>query len=210
MSKLKLFITIFLSVGIAACAHTGQVVESRVAVESVSGMANQLTLAQTQIDQVVAALNDISSTSDLPTSFKVYNKSVTNVQAGYLRAKAQRAHMRANNQRYIAKWQMELDTLQDPGIKSALGKRKEKVTSSFEHVGTLLDELNEDYKPFLTSIAEIQKALALDLNASGVKSLGGSMKEAKDQAETVKQKLHDVKEELDRITVSMSPTADTK
>lgn len=212
MFKLRLFISVlFLAVVFSACAHTqGQIVESQRAIESIHETSNQLTASQTAIDQVVMAINELPSSSNLPQDFKAYNLSVSNVQAAHQRTEVQRLNMETNGQAYISKWQMELNTMQDPGIKSALADRREKVSSSFEHIQSSFNELRDAYQPFLTILLEIQKGLALDLNPSGVEALKNSMDKAKDKAATVKDKLDQVNHELEEMAGSLSPTEEVK
>lgn len=211
MSKFKMFAFTLLLVGsVSACAHTGRVSESEKSVDSIRGVANKLSLAQTEIDKVDTALDDLSTASNMQTAFKTYVKSVASIQAARQRTTVQRANMQKNSRQYIAKWQKELESIQDPDVKNALAERKEKVASSFEDIGSLMDDLREAYQPYFTNITEIRKALALDLNPSGVKALEPAINKAKIQSENVKEQITKVRLELEKIAGSMSPTVEIK
>ena len=207
MSKIKLFLTIALvSLSAAACAHTtGSVVESQRAMASIHGMANQLNNIQMEIDKAVTALNDLSSGTNLTQAYNSYNRSINNILSARDRAMAQRSNMQLNGQQYISKWQSELETIQDNDVKSALADRKEKVVASFDDIRASLDGLRDAYQPLLTTAQEIRQALALDLTPAGVESLKPAIDKAKGQAETVKQKIAEVRGELEGIAGSMSP-----
>jgi uncharacterized membrane-anchored protein YhcB (DUF1043 family) len=211
MSKLKLFVLAVLIVGFAAaCAHTGRVAESTKSVVGINEMTKQLNLSQAEVEKVVVAMDELTATNDLQMAFKNYTKSVNSIQAARRRDKAQRDSLQVNNRQYMAKWQMELETIQDEDVKAALQQRKEKVIASFEKIRAVLDDLREAYQPLLTNVLEIRKALALDLNSSGVQSLASSMNKAKGQAEIVKQKITTARQELDQLADSLSPTAGMK
>lgn len=211
MSQFKLAVVAVLLAGTAvSCAQTGRVTESEKSVQSIREMADQLSIAQTELDKVVASINDLASSDNMQKAFTVYSQSVADIQAARQRAKAQRDSMQANSRSYIAKWQTELETIQDPDVKAALTERKKKVSSSFDTIRFSLDELRAAYQPLIINIVEIRKALAMDLNSSGVNSLESSMDKAKDQAETVKKKVIKVREELEEIAGSLSPTVETK
>ncbi|MCB9757056.1 MAG: hypothetical protein H6753_01375 [Candidatus Omnitrophica bacterium] len=211
MSKFKLFGLAALIVGFAAaCAHTGRVAESTKSVVGINEMTKQLNLSQAEVEKVIVAMDELAVAHDLQMAFKNYTKSVNSVQAARRRDKAQRDSLQANNRQYMAKWQMELETIQDEDVKAALEQRKEKVIASFENIRSVLDDLREAYQPLLTNVLEIRKALALDLNSLGVQSLASSMNKAKGQAEVVKQKIAKARQELDQLADSLSPTAEMK
>ncbi len=211
MSKFKLFVFAVLVTGFAAaCAHTGRVAESTKSVVGINEMTKQLNLSQAEVEKVVAAMDELTTTNDLSMAFKNYTRSVNSIQSARRRDKSQRDSLQANNRQYMAKWQMELETIQDEDVKAALEQRKEKVVASFEKIRSVLDDLREAYQPLLTNVMEIRKALALDLNSSGVQSLASSMNKAKGQAEIVKQKIATARQELDKLADSMSPSTEMK
>lgn len=211
MPKFKLLALVVLIIGFAAaCAHTGRVAESTKTVVGINEMTKQLNLSQAEVEKVIVALDELVVANDLQMAFKNYTKSVRSIQAARKRDKAQRDSLQAKNRQYMAKWQMELETIKDEDVKAALEQRKEKVIASFENIRTVLDDLRESYQPLLTNVLEIRKALALDLNSSGVQSLASSMNKAKGQAEIVKQKITIARQELDQLAVSLSPTVEMK
>lgn len=211
MSKFKLLAFIVLITGFAAaCAHTGRVAESTKTVVGINELVRQLNLSQAEVEKVVVAMDELAVANDLQMAFKNYTKSVNSIQAARRRDKAQRDSLQAKNRQYMAKWQMELETIQDEDVKAALEQRKEKVIVSFEKIRSVLDDLRESYQPLLTNVLEIRKALALDLNSSGVQSLTSSMNKAKGQAEIVKQKITTARQELEQLADSLSPTVEMK
>jgi predicted nucleic acid-binding Zn-ribbon protein len=211
MSKFKLMVIALLSVvTAAACAQTGRVVESERSVASISETGAQLSAAQEKLSQISVSIDDLSSSRNMQAAFQAYSKDVSDVQADRQRIKAQREAMRASNRSYIAKWQKEIDTIQSEDVRSALEKRKEIVSDNFSEIRASLDQLSEAYQPFLINILEIRRALALDLNQSGIESLKPAMDKAKDQAQAVKEKITDVRQKIDEVTGSMSPTNEMK
>jgi len=211
MSKFKLLVTtLCIAISASACAQTGRVTESEKAVGGIEDTANQLTASQAALDKIAVSIDDLSRPVNMQAAFAAYSKDVADIQNARQRTKAQRSSMQANSRNYIAKWQKELENIQDPDVKSALTERKEKVVASFGQIRASLDKVTEAYQPFITNIVEIRKALALDLNPSGVQSLQPALNKAKEQAEDVKDKIADVRQELEDIAGSMSPTVEPK
>lgn len=211
MPKFKLFLLgLCIVFTTLACAQSGRVTESERSIESLYEMANQLNISQNEVDNAISAMAELSTTMDLKVSFKNFVRSVNKIQAERRKAKAIRDNMQKNSQKYISKWQMELDAMQDPDVKTALAERKASVKESFEKIRGTLDEVRDIYQPFLTNITEIQRALSLDLNLAGVKAMQSSINKAKTQGDAVKAKIIKAREELEQIAGSMSPMATVK
>ena len=107
---------------------------------------------------------------------------------------------------YIAKWQKEMETVQDPSIKASLQQRRDAMSANFQKVRNSAQGVREAYQPFLAQLKEIQKALSVDLSPAALPGLKPSMEKANAQGQTLKQKIAEVKSELGDIAAGMSPS----
>ena len=190
------------------CSSSGRIGESEKAVEGFQSTKAALVKAQAQVDTTLAAMNQLSATAggDLQKTFKNYTAAVEDLEDTAAGAKKRAEAMRKNVDAYVAKWQKEMQTMQDPTIKASLEKRRQAVTANFAKVRESAQAVREAYQPFIAQSKEIQRALSVDLSPAALPGLKPSMDKANAQGKTLKEKIAALQGELDRIAAGISPT----
>ena len=70
-----------------------------------------------------------------------------------------------------------------------------------------MKQATEKFKPFQANLADIQKALANDVTASGVKALRGTVSDANWSDKAVNRSINDALEEMKKMEASLSSEA---
>lgn len=188
------------------CSSDGRAKEGTKAVEGLTAMTERIEKGKMEVDKANASLDQMVAGKDMADAFKDYTASVSEIEKAGTKAKERRQEMEENRDAYIAKWQKELETMQNPDVKKALAARQEKVKANFTRIQQAMAAARDAYNPYLQNIKEIQKGLSLDLNPSGVKAMTPAITKAKAEGETLKAKLSALQAELTEIAGSMSPT----
>jgi hypothetical protein len=180
--------------------------ESAKTIEGFSAVKKDLGTAQAQVDQALAAMNKLNAGGDLAKSYSAYSKEVDDVEKAGAAARKRGDSMRKNTNAYITKWQKDVESIQDPTIKASLAERREVVRTNFNEVKSAAGEVRAAYGPFLSSLQQIQKALAVDLSPAALPGLKPAMNKAQADGTTLKQKIAAVQKELDEMQAGMSST----
>ena len=80
------------------------------------------------------------------------------------------------------------------------------MRTNFNEVKSAAGEVRAAYGPFLSSLQQIQKALAIDMSPAALPGLKPAMDKARADGATLKQKLAAVQAELDQMQAGMSST----
>jgi hypothetical protein len=86
-------------------------------------------------------------------------------------------------------------------------KRLDAVQKSYGKVETSLQTASEKFKPFLSDLGDIQKALATDVTAGGVKAIKGTVRSANWNHQYVDSAVRAALKEMDKMQKALSPEA---
>lgn len=191
-------------VALGGCQSTGRVSEGDKSIESFQSVRGSLDKSQTEVDKVLASLNELSSGSNLETAYKNYVKNVAALKSSADAAKARSESMRKNFDAYVTRWQNEMETVKDPAVKSSLEQRKQTVRNNFDEVRDAGQDVREAYEPFMSHLTDIQTALSVDLSQGQVAGLKSSFSKAQDEGALLKKEIADLQDELDKIYSGLS------
>ncbi len=188
------------------CASSGGQSSEKVAVvEGIQGVAKELETAQGEVDQVVNAINQLQTGNDLKAAFGNYNSAIAKLEKAADRVKSRRDKMSAHRDEYIARWQKDLETIQNPDVQAALTERKSKINQNFDRIRSSVEQVRAAYNPLMRDLKETQTALSLDLNTEGVTALKPAFQRASADAAALKKSIASLQAELQSIAGSMTP-----
>lgn len=188
----------------AGCAKTPKA-ENEVATESINGVLDQLNASQGEVDKVIAAIDQLQQPGDMKTAFANYTASVESIRKAGERVRDRREAMQAKRDEYIARWQKDLETIQNPEVKAALAERKARVAENYDRIKVEAETVRNDYTPFLANLEEIRKALSLDLTTAGVTALKKPLDQARVDGDKLKASVAKLRGELEKIVGAMAP-----
>jgi chromosome segregation ATPase len=192
------------------CSSSGRASESEQAVDSMKGLEAKLDQAKAEVNQSMAALDGLSAGGDLQKSYSTYNKEVAQLEAAGKSAAARGQSMRQKREAYIAKWDAEVQQMQNPDVKASMQQRKQAILDNYDKLKASAEEVKGAYGPYLKDLKEIQKALSLDLSTAGVQSLQPSIAKAKQNGQVLNQKIDAFSAQLKDVMAGTSPPAPPK
>src|SRR4030095_7205330 len=86
--------------------------------------------------------------------------------------------MEGDGQAYFKDWQKTVDGISNESLRKKAQKRLNNVKTSFDKVEASLKLASEKFKTFLSDLSDIQKSLASDVTAGGVKAIRGTVNSA--------------------------------
>lgn len=171
----------------------------------------RLEAAQTR-DQLVATLATLTALTkqekgDLRPAYQTYCAEIPKIEAASTATRARVAWMQGDGLKYFEDWQKAIDSINNESLRKKSQKRLDAVKKSYVKVTASFQEASEKFKPFLADLTDIQKALANDVTASGVKGLRSTVSDANWRFKFVNRTINDALDEMKKMETSLSSEA---
>jgi hypothetical protein len=175
-------------------------------VSSMEKVYGDLGNASQQIQRTDALLEEFQQGADLKSTFKNYQLAVNDLEAASEQARERARAMRENREAYLAKWQSEAEHIQNPQVKEDAMQRRERVAANFQKLTGMADDVRAAYRPYISDVQEIEKALGQNLTPAQVNTMRPSIDRAMKNGDVLNQKLDALGKELNSLLGRLSPT----
>jgi septal ring factor EnvC (AmiA/AmiB activator) len=115
--------------------------------------------------------------------------------------------MASDGRKYFKDWQTTINGIANDSLRKKSQKRLDSVQGSYNKVEASLVEAGEKFRPLLSDLADIQKALATDVTAGGVKAMKSTVKSANWNNEYVDKAIRSALKEMDKMEKALSSEA---
>lgn len=162
-----------------------------------------------QLKATLSALNALTKQTkgDLRPAYNTFAAEVTRTEAaaGWTRTRVQ--WMAGDGRKYFQDWQKTITGIANESLRKKAQKRLDAVKVSYDKVEASLEQAGDKFKPFLSDLADIQKALAADVTAGGVKAIKGTVSSANWNHQYVSKAVSSARKEMEKMEKSLSPEA---
>ena len=162
-----------------------------------------------QLKATLAAITAMTKQTkgDLRPAYKAYCEEVTKTEAAAAWTRTRVIWMAGDGRKYFQDWQATIDGISNASLKKKAQKRLDSVKASYDKVETSLKEAGEKFKPFLSDLSDITKALATDVTAGGVKAIKGTVSSANWNLQFVDKAAKAALKEMDKMQKALSSEA---
>jgi len=190
----------------AGCATGGQAREVTRTVTSMQRTREELARAQVQVDDVLAAMNQLTlaAPENLPSAFKTFTSQVSQTVSQEQAARRRADEMRERWREYIDSWEKEIDVLTTPELRARAAERRQAVRANYGRLRDMARAMDDAYQPFLGYLRDIQRALSLDLTPAGVQAAQPAFELARKSGADLKTQIAEFIAEIDRV-MAVSP-----
>jgi len=112
-----------------------------------------------------------------------------------------------DGRKYFEDWQSAVNSIANESLRKKSQKRLNAVKVSYDKVEASLKVAGDKFKPFLSDLADIQKALSTDVTAGGVKAIKSTVRSANWNHQYVDNAIKSALKELDKMGKALSPEA---
>jgi hypothetical protein len=177
--------------------------------QSITEARAEATRTSEQLKATLAALNALTKQTkgDLHPAYKTYCDEVAKTQATRDWTVSRIQSMDKNGGTYFQDWQNKVNEIANESLRKKSQKRLDAVKTSYGKVLASLKLAGEKFKPFLSDLGDIQKALATDVTAGGVKAIKGTVKSANWNYQFVDKSITSALKEMDKMAKSLSSEA---
>jgi hypothetical protein len=171
----------------------------------------RLEAAQTR-DQLAATLAALTALTkqdkgDLSPTYKAFTAELPKTEAAAAVTKTRAAWMDGDGRKYLEDWQKTTDSISNMSLRKLSQKRLDATRKSYLKVAACLKDAGEKFKPFLADLSDVQKVLANDLTATGIRHVRGTVNDANSHYKVVNRTIDDALEEMKRMEASLSSEA---
>ena len=162
-----------------------------------------------QLKATLSALNGLTAQTkgDLRPAYDTFATEVTNTTAAAATTAARVKWMDGDAQQYFKEWQDTITGVANESLRKKSQKRLDAVREDFDEVKKELKDASTKFKPFLSDLSDIQKVVAMDVTAAGVKSVRSTVKSANWNHKSVDRAINSALKEMDKMQKALSPEA---
>lgn len=176
---------------------------------SIQDTIRETTSTAAQLKKTLASLDALAKQTkgDLRPAYDKYCDEVAKTDLAAKMTSTRVMWMNGDGRRYFEAWKESVDTVTNPSLRKKAQKRYESVKAAFDKANAQLQQANLKFKPFLSDLGDIQKTLANDLTAGGVKSVRSVAKSANWNHQFVEQAVNAALKDMDKMQKGLSAEA---
>ena len=114
---------------------------------------------------------------------------------------------RGDGRKYFQDWQATVNSIANESLRKKAQKRLDAVRTSYDKVEASLQVAGEKCKPFLSDLGDIQKALAADVTAGGVKAIRSTVRSANWDHQFVNRAVNSALKDMSKMENALSSEA---
>ena len=200
---------ILLTVGLTALlAFATQASQEQLA-KSIGDAHLETSKTSVQLKATLDAITALTKQTkgDLRPAYNTFNSEITKTEAAAAMTKTRIQWMGSDGRKYFKDWQATIDSIGNASLKKKSQKRLDAVKESYDKVEASLQKAADKFKPFLSDLGDIQKALATDVTPGGVKAVKSSVRSANWNHQFVSGAISSALKEMDKMQKALSSEA---
>ena len=181
--------------------------------EQLAGSIKQAHLETSRTsEQLKATLDAINALTkqtkgDLRPAYTTYCAEVVKTGSAAELTRTRVIWMGGDGRKYFQDWQATVEGISNESLRKKAQKRLDNVRASYDKVETSLQAAGDKFKPFLSDLADIQKSLAADVTAGGVKAIRSTVQSANWNHQFVNRSVNTALHEMTKMEKALSAEA---
>lgn len=172
--------TLLLALALATWGTTPTQASQEQLAVSMAEARTEATKAGDQLKSTLEALTALvkQPKGDLRPAYDAFAAQIPKTESAEAWTRLRLQWMDGDGKKYFANWQKTIDGIANEGLRKKAQKRLDAVQKSFDKVKVSLQSASQKFTPFLSDLKDIQKVLAADVTAAGVKAIKGTVSSA--------------------------------
>jgi hypothetical protein len=198
-------LTLLLSAG---CASSGNEKGNQTAA-SIQAAANNIAALPAEIGKTLASLSDLVNrpAADLRPQYKAFVLNLAAAEDAGREVEDARMDLGQQGKAYFAEWDAQLAKIKNEDIKARSQSRKHEVAQQLQAIKKNYAEAEVIYRPFMSSLKDVQKYLSVDLTPDGVTAIKGTLNRALTDVGPLNDSLAKLAGDFRALGVAMSSAA---
>jgi hypothetical protein len=154
---------------------------------SIAETRTELMNTKEQLKVTLEAIKSLvnQKSGDLKPAFDTFMAELTKTSKAAEATTARGETMQANAISYFESWQKDVDAISNANLHMVSQNRLNKVKKIYDQVVSELKNASSLFKPCMTDLIDISKALSNDLTVKGISSIGSVFRDARSALKSV-------------------------
>jgi len=191
---------------LAGCKATGeQATEHQL--ESVKQLKTSLDTSSKQINATVGALEQLTATTtgDLKPVYQKFKTELAKLDADAATTRSRTQAMKERAQEHLNMWEEEMRSgMTNPELRKINDEQRTKAKERFQELHATTEVGRDAYQKLSSDLHQIQRALDINLNPSGVAAVKPVVDATKADVKVVQSAITEIVAKLDKVTDELS------
>jgi len=176
---------------------------------SIKQAREEATMTASQLTATLSALNTLvgQTKGDLNPAFQAFRAEIPKTQNAAAATHARLETMSREKAQYFAEWQKAIDGINNNSLQKKAQKRLKTASEHYAEVEADLAKAGEKFRPFLSDLADVEKALSMDVTARGIKNIKSVVRSANWNYNSVAGSINSALKEMDKLEKDLSSQA---
>jgi hypothetical protein len=176
---------------------------------SIKEARSESTMTSSQLNAALAALNTLvgQKKGDLRPAYEAFEAEIPKTQSAAKTTSARVQSMSSDGDNYFMEWQKTIGNISNASVQKKAQKRLNKARESYNKVETALMAAGDKFRPFLSDLTDVQKALSQDVTSGGVKAVKPIVRSANWNYKGVLSAIDQALREMDKMEKALSGEA---
>ena len=200
---------ILFTIGLVALLVSATDASQQQLAKSISDTRAESMRTADQLSATLQAINALTAQKegDLRPAYNAFCAQVAKTEAAAAWTRTRCQWMASDGRKYFADWQDTINGISNESLRKKAQKRMDNVRKSYDRVEASLQLAGEKFKPFLSDLSDIQKALAADVTAGGVKAIKSTVRSANWNDQFVNKAIQAALKEMNKMEKALSTEA---
>jgi hypothetical protein len=200
---------ILLTIGLATLLASATQASQEQLAQSIRDAHLETTRTAEQLKATLGAITSLTrqTKGDLRPAYDAFCAEVSKTEAAAAWTRTRVQWMAGDGRQYFQNWQNTVNGIANESLRKKAEKRLNAVKASYDKVETSLQQAADKFKPFLSDLGDIQKALAADVTPGGVKAIKSTVSSANWNHQFVNKAITAALKDMDKMEKSLSSEA---
>ena len=167
---------------------------------SLRGVQSDLNSGKSTFIQTTNALKDLPATTrgnNIQPQYAVFNDKLTDLEAKVGGMQVSRDISDDKAQAFFAKWDQQINQIQDQDVARSARERQQEVMASFQKLKDKIRALRDAYRPYYSNCIDVRNTISADMTAQGATIARPAINAAITQSPQVLTALDEVNKTID-------------
>jgi hypothetical protein len=200
---------LLLTLGLATLLATAAQASQDQLAQSIRDAHLEATRTSEQLKSTLSSITALTKqkSGDLRPAYNNFCAEVAKTDSAATWTKTRVQWMATDGRQYFTDWQNTVNSISNASLRKKSQKRLDAVKESYDKVEASFKTAAEKFKPFLSDLGDMQKALAADVTPGGVKALSSTVKSANWNHQFVDKSIKSALKEMSKMEKALSSEA---
>jgi hypothetical protein len=175
--------------------------------EALSSTATEVSLVSTNVNGVLAALNNLTfkSAGDLRNQYDALVSASKDLDSSMSALDSKVVSLRSTAADYINNWTNQMASIQSEELRKRSSDRKDEVSGKISDVESSYQGVTNSLAPFTSDVKDIQTYLGTDLTPTGLNTIKDIVAKTKVDAVPLRDSIKKLQGSFDSLSTALSP-----